>query len=82
MRVIYVKRGEFSTFSVLSDSCQTLPNVDVRWDRRCGADRRRRTNSINDDRRRNHRRKPPTPVAELQGYTVVELTGKDASASE
>ena len=75
MRVIFVRRGEFSTFNVLVDSLMAVNDVDVRWDRRRGDDRRARPRSINvmSERRRDERRQPPTRDWQLHGYTVVEV---------
>ena len=40
MRIIFVRRGQFSMFNVLVERCQLLDGVDVQWDRRLGDDRR------------------------------------------
>jgi hypothetical protein len=75
MRVIFVRRGEFSTYDVLSDSVVGVNDVDVRWDRRHSDDRRAKPRPIDvtAERRRGDRRKPPTRDWQLHGYTVVDL---------
>ncbi|MCM3881870.1 MAG: hypothetical protein ND807_17320 [Vicinamibacterales bacterium] len=81
MRVIYVRRGEFSTYSVLIDSLIAVSDVDVRWDRRRGEDRRAKSRPIDvrAERRMEERRKPPTRDWQLHGYTVVDFPDIDSS---
>ena len=74
MRVIFVRRGQYSTFNVLVERCQLLADVDVQWDRRLGEERRARKLIANLERRlRADRRKPSEPDMDLRGYTVVDL---------
>jgi hypothetical protein len=74
MRVIFVRRGQFSTYDVLVERCQLLDDVDVRWDRRLGEERRcRRLVASLERRRRADRRKPSDPDIDHRGYTVVDL---------
>jgi hypothetical protein len=75
MRVIFVRRGEFSTYNVLIDSLMAVSDVDVRWDRRGGEDRRAKPQPIDvtAERRRDARRKDPTRDWHLHGYTVVDF---------
>ena len=76
MRIIFVRRGEFSTYNVLTDSLMAVTDVDVRWDRRRGEDRRaaRTLETPREaDRRKEGRRKPPTRDWHLHGYTVVDF---------
>jgi hypothetical protein len=73
MRVIFVRRGQFSTFSILSERTQLLEDVDVQWDRRIGDDRRGERLAITSDRRRQDRRRPSSPDVDLRGYTVVNM---------
>ena len=75
MRIVFVKRGAYSTYRVLQEQCAALSDVDIRWDRRCGEDRRRRTVSTTGDRRNRDRRTTPSSDWTLLGYTVVDLTG-------
>jgi hypothetical protein len=75
MRVIFVKRGQYSTYNVLVSRCQALPDVDVRWDRRL-EDRRSRNVPIGDDRRRDDRRGPPKTDCTPNGYSVVDEPDK------
>ena len=83
MRVIYVRRGEFSTYNVLIDSLMALNDVDVRWDRRRGADRRARPRPIDvtSERRSGDRRRPPTRDWQLHGYTVVDVPEAESPSS-
>jgi hypothetical protein len=78
MRVIFVRRGEFSTYNVLIDSLMAVPDVDVRWDRR-GEDRRATLRLMDEmaERRRDDRRKDPTRDWQLHGYTVVDCPDAD-----
>jgi hypothetical protein len=73
MRVLFVRRGQLSTFNVLIERCQLLADVDVQWDRRAGADRRFEQLAIPSDRRRHERRKPLVPDGDLRGYIVVDM---------
>ena len=84
MRIIFVRRGEFSTFNVLVDSLATVNDVDVQWDRRKGQDRRVRPRPIDvaAERRRSDRRKPPTRDWQLHGYTVVDVPNGEAPPTE
>ena len=81
MRVIFVRRGEFSTYNVLIDSLMAVTNVDVRWDRR-GEDRRAKAAPIDttSERTRDDRRKDPTRDWQLHGYTVVDFSDVDAKS--
>jgi hypothetical protein len=83
MRVIFVRRGEFSTYNVLIDSVVALSDVDVRWDRRRGEDRRTKPRPIDvkAERRRHERRQPPSRDWQLHGYTVVEIPDLDPPSS-
>jgi hypothetical protein len=80
MRVIFVRRGEFSTYNVLIDSLMAVTDVDVRWDRRRGDDRRAQPRPIDAtaERRGNNRRKEPTRDWQLHGYTVVDFPDADS----
>jgi hypothetical protein len=82
MRVIFVRRGEFSTFNVLIDSVMAVSDVDVRWDRRRGADRRAKPRPIDvkAERRTKDRRQPPTRDWQLHGYTVVDVQEPDPAS--
>jgi hypothetical protein len=73
MRVIFVRHGQYATFNVLTERCQLLDDVDVRWDRRLGADRRFEQRAIANDKRLHERRKPASPDVLLRGYTVASL---------
>lgn len=74
MRVIFVRRGQFSTYNVLVERCQLLDDVDVRWDRRLGEDRRCWQVVASLERRsRADRRTPSEPDIDHRGYTVVDL---------
>jgi hypothetical protein len=81
MRVIFVRRGEFSTYNVLVDSLMAVTDVDVRWDRRRGEDRREQPRPIDvmAERRGDHRRKDPTRDWQLHGYTVVDVPDADSN---
>ena len=79
MRTIFVKRGEFWTFKVLEERCGAIQDVDVRWDRRRGEDRRQRSAFTPRERRSGDRRKPLPADWAIMGYTVVELTDPDSS---
>ncbi len=82
MRVIFVRRGEFSTYNVLIDSLLAVTDVDVRWDRRSGEDRRAMALPIDttSERRRDDRRKDPTRDWQLHGYTVVDFPDVDSKS--
>ena len=82
MRVIFVRRGEFSTYHVLVDSLMAVNDVDVRWDRRRGDERRARSRPIDviSERRRADRRQPPTRDWQLHGYTVVDFPDVDSKS--
>ena len=73
MRIIFVRRGQFSTFSVLVERCQLLNDVSVQWDRRLGDDRRYQRTAIPSERRARDRRRPSSPDVDLRGYTVVDV---------
>ena len=75
MRVIFVKRGQVATYNVLVERCQLIDDVDVRWDRRTGDDRRLHLQRVTFDRRRKDRRQAVEAVdIALRGYTVVDMT--------
>lgn len=75
MRVIFVKRGQVATYNVLVERCQLIDDVDVRWDRRTGDDRRLHLQAVTFDRRREDRRRAVEAVdIALRGYTVVDMT--------
>jgi len=75
MRVIFVKRGQVATYNVLVERCQLIDDVDVRWDRRTGDDRRLHLQPVTFDRRREDRRRAVEAVdIALRGYTVVDMT--------
>jgi hypothetical protein len=82
MRVIFVRRGKFSTYNVLIDSLMAVSDVDVRWDRRRGEDRREKPQAIDvtSERRRDDRRKDPTRDWQLHGYTVVDFPDVDSKS--
>ena len=82
MRVIFVRRGEFSTYNVLIDSLMAVSDVDVRWDRRRGEDRRAKAQPVDttSERRRDDRRKDPTRDWQLHGYTVVDFPDVDSKS--
>jgi hypothetical protein len=73
MRLIFVRRGYLSTFNVLVERCQLLDDVDVRWDRRIGNDRRLEMHNIPANRRGQERRRLSLRHLDLRGYTVVDL---------
>jgi hypothetical protein len=76
MRVIFVQRGKYATYNILVERCQLIRDVDVRWDRRFGEDRRVGQRPIGADRRhkdRRDRRRPAEPDVVLRGYTVADL---------
>ena len=73
MRIIFVRRGQFSTFNVLVERCQLLEDVAVQWDRRLGDDRRYKPAAVSAERRRRDRRRPSAPDVDLRGYTVVDV---------
>lgn len=73
MRVIFVQPGKYATYNVLVERCQLIRDVDVRWDRRCGEDRRTEERSVGAERRRKDRRRPMPPDVLLRGYTVADL---------
>ena len=73
MRVIFVRRGQFSTYNILVERTQLLADVNVRWDRRIGEDRRFERQPMPSDRRREHRRRRTSPDVDLRGYTVVDM---------
>jgi hypothetical protein len=75
MRTIFVQHGKYATYNILVERCQLIQDVDVRWDRRLGGERRRLDVPAGADRRRHKdRRKNAPPDTELRGYTVVDLT--------
>ena len=79
MRLIFVKHGQYSTYDILVQRCQLIQDVEVRWDRRLGGDRRLRSiRPVDADRRRVDRRRPVDRDAALRGYTVADLP--DATA--
>jgi hypothetical protein len=82
MRVIFVRRGEFSTYNVLIDSLMAVTDVDVRWDRRRVDDRREEPQPVDlaAERRGDVRRKDPTRDWHLHGYTVVDVPDADSNA--
>ena len=82
MRVIFVRRGQFSTFNILVERCQLLRGVDVQWDRRLGDDRRRKQTLVRTNRRGPDRRRPSSPDVDLRGYTVVDMPDAPDSALE
>jgi hypothetical protein len=73
MRVIFVRRGQFNTYNILVQRTQLLHDVDVRWDRRIGNERRFERHGIASDRRYQDRRAPSSPDIDLRGYTVVDV---------
>ena len=73
MRIIFVRRGQFSTFNILKERCHLLDGVEVKWDRRLGDDRRYRRLPTPVDRRGLDRRRPSSPDVDLRGYTVVDV---------
>jgi hypothetical protein len=73
MRVIFVQRGKYATYDILVERCQLIPDVDVRWDRRVGDERRTEARPVGDERRRKDRRRPIPLDATLRGYTVADL---------
>jgi hypothetical protein len=73
MRVIFVQRGKYATYNVLVERCQLIRDVDVRWDRRFGEDRRTEERPVGADRRRKDRRRPMPSEVTLRGYTVADL---------
>jgi hypothetical protein len=73
MRVIFVQRGKYATYNVLVERCQLIRDVDVRWDRRFGDDRRIEEHPIGAERRRKDRRRPMSTDVTLRGYTVADL---------
>jgi hypothetical protein len=79
MRVVFVRRGEFSTFNVLSDSLLAVTDVEVRWDRRREENRRATSRPIDvtAERRRIERRKPPTRDWQLHGYLLCDIPEAD-----
>jgi hypothetical protein len=79
MRVIFVRRGQFSTYNILVERTQLINDVDVQWDRRIGNDPRLERRVIAADRRRQDRRRRSSPDVDLRGYTVVDMP--DALAS-
>jgi hypothetical protein len=72
MRMIFVRRGQLSTYNVLVERCQLLEDVRVRWDRRCGEDRRIEGGAVPFDRRHEERRSAAADL-DLRGYTVVDM---------
>jgi hypothetical protein len=73
MRVIFVHRGKYATYNILVERCQLIRDVDVRWDRRFGEDRRTEDRPVSTERRREDRRQPMPADATLRGYTVADL---------
>ncbi len=73
MRVIFVRRGQFTTFNILAERTQLLDDVVVHWDRRVGNDRRFDQCVSPFDRRRRDRRTLSSPDVDLRGYTVVDM---------
>jgi hypothetical protein len=73
MRVIFVQRGKYATYDVLVERCQLIRDVDVRWDRRLGDDRRTEEHPVGAERRRRDRRRQMPPDVTLRGYTVADL---------
>ena len=73
MRVIFVRQVQFSTYNILVERTQLLADVNVRWDRRIGEDRRFERRPIASDRRRKDRRRSTSPDVDLRGYTVVDM---------
>jgi hypothetical protein len=73
MRVIFVQRGKYATYDILVERCQLIRDVDVRWDRRFGEDRRIEERPVGAERRRKERRRPMPADATLRGYTVADL---------
>jgi hypothetical protein len=75
MRVIFVRRGQNATYNVLIERCQLIDDVDVRWDRRTGDDRRLESRPVAAERRRDERRKlPESRNSKLREYTVVDIS--------
>ena len=71
MQLVIVRRGQFSTFKMLSDQFADDPEVRVIWDRRQGTDRRHQARPTPAERRREERRRPPNTSWTLLGYMVV-----------
>jgi hypothetical protein len=74
MRTIFVQHGKYTTYNILVERCQLIQDVDVRWDRRFGDERRTLNVPVASDRRRKDRRRHAPPDSGLRGYTVVDLT--------
>ena len=73
MRVIFVRHGDLTTYDVLRQRCKLLKDVEVRWDRRVGEERRLEQQKSPAERRRAPRRRELPFDAQLRGYTVVDL---------
>ena len=73
MRVIFVQPGKYATYNILVERCKLIRDVEVRWDRRFGEDRRTEERPVGAERRRNDRRRATSPDVALRGYTVADL---------
>ena len=82
MRVIFVRRGQFSTYNILVERTQLLDDVDVQWDRRMGDDRRYERQTLPSDRRSRERRRQSSPDVDLRGYTVVDMPERQDSVGK
>jgi len=72
--VIFVRPDRRTTFDVLVERCALLDDVDVRWDRRSGGERRGNPDVVaRKERRLENRRQVTVHDADLRGYTVVDL---------
>lgn len=81
MQVVIVKRGEFSTFRMLSDQFAADPEVHIIWDRRTRQDRRSLARPVPTDARQQQRRRGPDALWATMGYTIVNISRGEPNAS-
>ena len=79
MRVIFVRRGQFSTYNILVERTQLLSDVQVQWIGGWATSGRLRSQSTTPDRRRQDRRRPSSPDVDFRGYTIVDVLGAASS---
>ena len=72
MRLIIVKRGAWSTFHFLEQSCKGIAALRVVWDRRRGPDRRSGQNCAESDSRMADRRGKVPHSWAVAGHVLAE----------
>ena len=72
MRLVIVKRGAWSTFHFLEQSCKGIAALQVIWDRRRGPDRRKAQDSVGRDGRMADRRGKVPHSWAVAGHVLAE----------